>query len=63
MPKALVKLYKLFIDHGMPYQLCVEVRLLRCSWQFTMQQSVATVCKVTLLCQIINVVSVAWSMK
>jgi len=56
MTESLVELDELLMHHGMLSQVCDELLLLSCCRKFAMQESITTVCKVTLLCQLINVV-------
>ncbi len=56
MTKSLIELDELLMHHGMLSQVCDELLLLSCCRKFAMQESITTVCKVTLLCQLINVV-------
>ena len=56
MPEALVELNQLLMQHCVAYQFPVELLLLSCCRQFTMQKSIATVREVSLFGQIIDVV-------
>ena len=50
MSEALVELNELLMYHGMVRELSDEVLFLTCCRQLSMQESITTVCKITLLC-------------
>ena len=57
MPEALVELNQLLMHHCVAYKLPIKLLLLSCCRQFAMQKGITTVREVSLLGQIIDVVS------
>lgn len=58
MAETFVELNELFMHHGVTGELSLKFLLLRSCRQLAMQKSITAVYEITLLCQVVNVITV-----